>query len=102
MHYGVSPSSRAEERKWWDYGGLGRGEREGPFPPPLCSKLSRFTRSPGTPVPHPRPVKTSTAPDLKIILNQRVTVVSRAQGGQEEPSTEEGKEKSNEVTVFVR
>lgn len=53
-------------------------------------------------MPHPRPVKTSTAPDLKIILNQRMTVVSRAQGGQEEPSTEEGKEKSNKVTAFVR
>ena len=53
-------------------------ESAGPFPPPRRSKLSRFTRPSGIQIPHPRPVEPSTAPDLKIILNQSMTVVSGA------------------------
>lgn len=76
MHYGVSPGGRAEERKWWDYTGLGPREH-GTVPPPHCSKKcpdlqgrQEYGYTPPPPTPHHhQPIKPRQAPDLKIIRN---------------------------------
>lgn len=78
MHYGVSLSSRAEERKWWDYAGLGPGEHRAVSSPLSVVNCPDLQGLQGYWYLILAPSKTSTAPDLKIILNQRMTVVSGA------------------------
>ncbi|CAB1446826.1 unnamed protein product [Pleuronectes platessa] len=61
MHYGVGPGLQSGGE---EVVGLRRARTrraQGPFLPPLRSKLSRFTRPPGTQIPHPRPCGSITS-----------------------------------------
>lgn len=78
MHYGVGPGSGAEERKWWDYAGARTRRAQGYFLPLCVVNCSDLQGLQGYGCPILVPSKPRQLPDLKIILNQRMTVVSRA------------------------